>query len=192
MVAKQQVSFLLVTRKNIHLELCIVPSVPSSPQNRRVIWINIMLTSTTHQHLTLPSSVHFATNSFQVFTIFGNYKNTQHGFPTKDSECWTWRYHQGSRWFESQGRVALMSTFSCISWTWTSETQNHQLCYRNFHGNKSGLEARSLLQQPWVCIQSESGFLFILNLEDRYFHAHRKIACLTDQKKIAQRMIRHN
>ena len=71
-VPKLQETILYGTRRDVQLEHCIVPIVPSSPQNPKTILITTLLRSTVPQNLISPSSINFAFMSFQDFTLYVN------------------------------------------------------------------------------------------------------------------------
>ena len=77
---KVQRLILRVIRRDVHLEHCIVPNAPISPQNPKTIWISILLKSTASQNLISPSRVNFAFNKFQDFTLYVNIE-------TLNTEC---------------------------------------------------------------------------------------------------------
>ena len=65
-------AMMYVTRRDVQLEHCIVPNVPISPQNHKMIRITILLRSTAPQKLKSPSSVNFVIKRFQDFTLYVN------------------------------------------------------------------------------------------------------------------------
>ena len=69
-VPKLQEKILYATRRDVQLEHCVVPNVPISPQNPKLIQITILLRSTAPQNLMSPSSVNFVIKSFQDFTLY--------------------------------------------------------------------------------------------------------------------------
>ena len=71
---------LRVTRRDVLLVHCIVPKVPSSPQNPKVIRIIILVRSTSPHNLRSPSGVNVVNNGFQDFTLYVNIK-------TLNTEC---------------------------------------------------------------------------------------------------------
>ena len=90
-VPKLQNLSLPVTRSVVLLVHCIVPNVPISPQNPKMIWITILLRSTAPRFLMSPSSVNFAFKSFQDFTLYVNIEtlNTQCK-SDQEQEMWMW------------------------------------------------------------------------------------------------------
>ena len=56
-------------KKRCSFGQCIVPNNPILPQNRKMIWITILLRSAAPQNLMSPSSVNFVMKSFQDFTL---------------------------------------------------------------------------------------------------------------------------
>ena len=90
-VPKLQSLVLRVTRRDVQLEHCIVPNVPISPQNPKLIRITILLRSTAPQNLISPSSVNLAFKSFQDFTLYVNIEtlNTECRSDL-EQEMWMW------------------------------------------------------------------------------------------------------
>ena len=80
MVFNLQETFLYVIGRDVLLVHCIVPIVPISPQNPKVIWIIILLRSIAPQNLKSPSSLNFVIKSFQDFTLYVNME-------TVNTEC---------------------------------------------------------------------------------------------------------
>ena len=113
---------------------------------------------------------------FPGFHALQQHKDNQHGCSYPDNNCWTWWHHQRIGWYESQRRVAFMSTFPNGIWTCKGETQSLQLRSRKSQWNSSEWEAWCFFQQYKMCSASESGFWdFLKNIEDgkcRCFHAH--------------------
>ena len=69
-VPKLQETILYGTRRVVLLVHCIVPTVPISPQNLRMIWITILLKNTAPPNLKLPSIVNFVIKSFHDLTLY--------------------------------------------------------------------------------------------------------------------------
>ena len=90
-VPKLQGTILYGTKRDVQLEHYIVPNVPISPQNPKMIWITILLRSTVSQNLISPSSVNLAVKSFQDFTLYVNIEtlNTQSRLD-QEQEMWMW------------------------------------------------------------------------------------------------------
>ena len=79
-VPKLQSLILRVTRRDVQLEHCIVPNVPISAQNHKMIGIIILLRSIAPQNLISSSSVNFVITSVQDFTLYVNIE-------TLNTEC---------------------------------------------------------------------------------------------------------
>ena len=88
-VPKLQETILYGIRRDVQLEHCIVPNVPISPQNHRMICITILLRSTVPQNLMSLSSVNFVIKSFQDFTLYVNIEtlNTENK-SDQEQEIW--------------------------------------------------------------------------------------------------------
>ena len=71
-VVPKQKSLILLVISVFLLILCIVTSVPSSPQKLKTIWIIIVRRNIAPQKLTLPSSAKFVSTSLQAFTLYAN------------------------------------------------------------------------------------------------------------------------
>ena len=71
-VPKIQEAILYGTRRIVLLVHCIIPIVPLSPQNHKMIWITILLRNPALQNLMSPLSVIFLIKSFQDFTLYVN------------------------------------------------------------------------------------------------------------------------
>ena len=90
-VHKVKSLILRVTRRDVQLEDCIVPNVPISPQNPKVIWIIILPRNTTPQKLTSPSSVNFFMTSLKDFTLYVNIKTLNTECKSdREQKIWTW------------------------------------------------------------------------------------------------------
>ena len=72
MVPKLQSLILRITRRDVLMVHCIVPNVPFSPQNPKMIWITILLRSPVPQKLMSHSSVNIVIKSLQDFTLYVN------------------------------------------------------------------------------------------------------------------------
>ena len=68
-VPKLQDTTLSSTRRDVQLEHCIVPNVPVSPQNHKMISMTILLKVKAPQNSSLLSRVNFAIRSFQDFAL---------------------------------------------------------------------------------------------------------------------------
>ena len=90
-VPKQQSLILRVTGRDVLLVHCIVPNVPISPQNPKMIKITILLRSTAPQKLMSPSSVTFVIKSFQDFTLYVNIETLNTECKSdQEQERWMW------------------------------------------------------------------------------------------------------
>ena len=90
-VPKLQSLILRVTRIVVLLVHCIVPNVPISSQNHKLIWITILLGGTVPQNLMSPSSVNFVIKSFQDFTHYVSIQtlNTECR-SDREQDMWIW------------------------------------------------------------------------------------------------------
>ena len=90
-VPKLQEAILYVTGRDIQLEHFIVPNVPISPQNLKMIWITILLRNTAPQNLMSPSNLNFANKSFQDFTLYVNIETLNTEWKSdQEQEIWMW------------------------------------------------------------------------------------------------------
>ena len=90
-VPKLQSLILPVTRRDVQLEHCIVPTVPISQQSPKMISITILLRSTAPQNLMSPSSVNFAFKCFQDFTLYVNIETLNTKCKSDlEQEMWMW------------------------------------------------------------------------------------------------------
>ena len=69
-VPKLQERILYGTRNAFLLVYCIVPNVPISPQNPKLIWFTILLRNTAPRNLISPSSVNFVIKKCKDFTLY--------------------------------------------------------------------------------------------------------------------------
>ena len=158
-VPKLQTLISPVTRRVVLLVHCNVPTVPISPQNRKLIWITILLRSTAPQNLMSLSSVNFVIKSFPDFTPYVNIETFNTGCKSDpEQEVWMWNLKwemwRITGWEKSCVLVSFFGGFR----TWKSKTQSIQLFYRELHCRNCRRKTWSFPQQPKVCSESESGF----------------------------------
>ena len=90
-VPKLQSSILRVTKRDVLLVHGIVPNVPVSPQNPKMISITILLRSTATRNLMSPSSVNFLIKSFQDLTLYVNIETLSTACSSDPEQgMWTW------------------------------------------------------------------------------------------------------
>ena len=155
---KLQNLILRVTRRDVQLEHYIVPNVPISPRNPKIIWITILPRSIVPQNLMLPSIVNFVIKSFQGFALDVNIEtlNTECRLDQKQ-EMWMWNIL-----WEMLKIIDWAKSCVPVNISWwirnLSETQSIQLRSGNSQGNNREWETWSFFQQFEMCSKSESGF----------------------------------
>ena len=75
-VPKLQSLILFVTRRDVQLEHCILPSVPISPQKPEKSWNILLLKTTAPQNPLILSNVNIVIKSFRDFTLYVNIKTS--------------------------------------------------------------------------------------------------------------------
>ena len=186
-VPKLQSSILRVTWKNVLLVQCIVPNVPVSPQNLKMIWITILLRSTAPENLMSPSSVNFVIKSFQDFELDVNIEALKTAWRSDPEQRDVDAEHiMGDVEDHRLREVAFLSTFLGAFGTWKRETQSIKLLSGNSQRNKRERETWSFFQQCAAKVNLAFGFI-LKNIEDgwfRYFYAHENNTLLDRSKLV--------
>ena len=199
-VPKLQNLILPVLRRVVLLVHCIVPTVPISPQNHKMIWITIFLRSTAPQNLMLPSSVNSVIKNFEDFTLYVSIETLNTENRSDQEKKFGWRTHSGSCWgSQVERKVAFLLTCAGGFRTWKSETQSIQKCYREPQRKNCRQKHWSFLHQLKVFCESESSFWIVfekgrrrriqilLRTRFNYFYAHENNTLLDRSKLVCTR-----
>ena len=125
---KLQSLILLVTKRDVQLEHCIVPNVQFSPQNHKMIWITILLRTTAPKNLISLSSVNFVIKSFRVLCFTSSQKRSKwNTFWIRSKRC-GFGEHSGKCWRSNfETRIGNLQTLFDRYWNRELKTQSLQI-----------------------------------------------------------------
>ena len=139
-VPKLQSLILRVTRRVVLLVHCIVPHVPISPQNPKMIWITILLRSTAPQNLMSPSNVNFVFKSFQDFTLYVNTETLKTECRSdQEQELWMWNTYKAMLRITGWEKSCVLVN---ISWWIPNLKRRDKKC--------SNTQWKPSTKQPWT------------------------------------------
>ena len=184
MVPELQETIVYGTRRDVQLEHCIVPNDPISPQNPKMIWITMLLRSTTPQNLMSPSSSY---QEFPGFYALHQHRKAQHGIQIGSGNRDVNLEHM------NEDQSLRKELRSCQHFLVNSELESarHKLFNYAVEALNETIVNEKLdhFRNNLKCAAKEKlAFSFILiNIQDgrfRYFYAHKNSALLDRSKLV--------